>query len=89
MIIGLRRKSSDNTGKSPDDPMAKWPDLASEQLQGQTTMHSTPDIPGTSPVTDNPNPGGDQGMDPYGPGTDNGKPGEKLPPPDAKPKPQE
>jgi hypothetical protein len=52
-------------------------------------MHWTPDVPGTSPVIDNPNPGGDQGMDPYGPGTDVGKPGEKLPPPDAKPKPQE
>jgi predicted small metal-binding protein len=33
-------------------------------------MHSTPDLPGTSPVTDNPNPGGTQGSEPAGPGTD-------------------
>ena len=52
-------------------------------------MHSTPDLPGTSPVIDNPNPGGDQGMDPYGPSTDTKKPGDKLPPPDAKPQPTE
>ncbi len=52
-------------------------------------MHSTPDIPGTSPVIDNPNPGGDQGMDPYGPSTDTKKPGDKLPPPDVKPQPTE
>ena len=35
-------------------------------------MHQTPDIPGTSPVTDNPNPNNSQGMDPTGPGTDTG-----------------
>ncbi len=51
-------------------------------------MHSTPDIPGTSPVIDNPNPGGDQGMDPYGPGTDEQKP-IPAPAPDVKPKPTE
>ncbi len=33
-------------------------------------MHQTPDVPGTSPVTDNPNPANSQGMDPTGPGTD-------------------
>lgn len=33
-------------------------------------MHQTPDVPGTSPVTDNPNPGGSQGMDTTGPSTD-------------------
>jgi len=33
-------------------------------------MHQTPNIPGTSPVTDNPNPNNSQGMDPTGPGTD-------------------
>lgn len=33
-------------------------------------MHQTPNIPGTSPVTDNPNPGGTQGTDPTGPRTD-------------------
>jgi hypothetical protein len=54
-----------------------------------TIMHSTPDIPGTNPVLDNPNPGGDQGMDPYGPGTDTEKPQIPAPDPDAKPKPTE
>ncbi len=53
-------------------------------------MHSTPDLPGVSPVTDNPNPGGTQGSDPLGPGTDTDVPGERKPPvPDAKPKPTE
>ena len=33
-------------------------------------MHQTPDVPGTSPVTDNPNPADSQGMDPAGPSTD-------------------
>lgn len=33
-------------------------------------MHQTPDVPGTSPVTDNPNPNNSQGMDTTGPGTD-------------------
>jgi predicted small metal-binding protein len=33
-------------------------------------MHQTPNLPGTSPVTDNPNPDNTQGMDPTGPGTD-------------------
>lgn len=33
-------------------------------------MHQTPNVPGTSPVTDNPNPDNSQGMDPTGPGTD-------------------
>lgn len=33
-------------------------------------MHQTPGLPGTSPVTDNPNPKGSQGMDPLGPSTD-------------------
>ena len=37
-------------------------------------MHQTPDVPGTSPVTDNPNPGGSQGMDPGGPSTGPGRP---------------
>ncbi len=32
-------------------------------------MHETPDVPGTSPVTDNPNPGGTQGADTTGPST--------------------
>ncbi len=32
-------------------------------------MHQTPNVPGTEPVTDNPNPGGTQGMDPQGPST--------------------
>jgi predicted small metal-binding protein len=32
-------------------------------------MHETPNIPGTEPVTDNPNPGGSQGMDTTGPST--------------------
>jgi len=32
-------------------------------------MHETPGIPGTSPVTDNPNPGGTQGIDTTGPST--------------------
>ncbi len=32
-------------------------------------MHQTPDVPGTSPVTDNPNPGGTQGADTTGPST--------------------
>ncbi len=32
-------------------------------------MHKTPDVPGTSPVTDNPNPDGTQGIDTQGPGT--------------------
>jgi predicted small metal-binding protein len=35
-------------------------------------MHRTPDVPGTSPVTDNPNPNNTQGMDTTGPGTDTG-----------------
>jgi predicted small metal-binding protein len=35
-------------------------------------MHQTPNVPGTSPVTDNPNPGGSQGSVPSGPGTDTG-----------------
>ena len=53
-------------------------------------MHSTPDVPGTSPVTDDPNPGGTQGIDPSGPGTDTDVPGERKPPvPDARPKPTE
>ena len=33
-------------------------------------MHQTPDVPGTSPVTDNPNPNNTQGADTTGPGTD-------------------
>lgn len=37
-------------------------------------MHQTPGLPGTSPVTDNPNPRGSQGMDPLGPST-GGEPG--------------
>ncbi len=32
-------------------------------------MHQTPDVPGTSPVTDDPNPGGTQGINPQGPTT--------------------
>ncbi len=32
-------------------------------------MHETPGVPGTSPVTDNPNPGGTQGADTTGPST--------------------
>ncbi len=32
-------------------------------------MHQTPDVPGTNPVTDNPNPGGTQGADTTGPST--------------------
>jgi len=32
-------------------------------------MHQTPGIPGTDPVTDNPNPGGTQGINPQGPTT--------------------
>ncbi len=35
-------------------------------------MHQTPDVPGTSPVTDNPNPQNTQGADTTGPGTDTG-----------------
>ena len=33
-------------------------------------------IPGVAPVTDDPNPGGTQGSDPLGPGTDTDIPGE-------------
>lgn len=33
-------------------------------------MHQTPNVPGTSPVTDNPNPNNSQGIDTTGPGTD-------------------
>ena len=40
-----------------------------------SSMHQTPNLPGTSPVTDNPNPGGTQGTEPAGPGTDVGSPG--------------
>ncbi len=29
-------------------------------------MHQTPGVPGTEPVTDNPNPGGTQGINPQG-----------------------
>lgn len=32
-------------------------------------MHQTPGVPGTEPVTDNPNPGGTQGINPQGPST--------------------
>ena len=32
-------------------------------------MHQTPNVPGTEPVTDNPNPGGTQGINPQGPTT--------------------
>ena len=32
-------------------------------------MHQTPNLPGTTPVTDNPNPSGTQGMDTTGPST--------------------
>ncbi len=32
-------------------------------------MHETPGVPGTSPVTDNPNPGGTQSADTTGPST--------------------
>ncbi len=35
-------------------------------------MHQTPNVPGTEPVTDNPNPSGTQGMDPQGPSTGTG-----------------
>ena len=42
-------------------------------------MSTTPNLPGTSPVTDNPNPGGSQGSDPYGPGTDSDVPERKQP----------
>lgn len=37
-------------------------------------MHQTPNLPGTSPVTDNPNPNGSQGADTLGPST-GGRPG--------------
>lgn len=33
-------------------------------------MHQTPNLPGTSPVTDNPNPNNSEGMDTLGPSTD-------------------
>lgn len=39
-------------------------------------MHQTPNLPGTSPVTDNPNPEGSQGMDTLGPSTGGGPGGE-------------
>jgi hypothetical protein len=53
-------------------------------------MHSTPDLPGTSPVTDDPNPGGTEGSDPLGPGTDTDVPEQrKAPVPDTRPKPTE
>ena len=45
-------------------------------------MHQTPNLPGTGPVTDNPNPGGSQGMDPEGPSTG---PGGQEPEPDVVP----
>jgi predicted small metal-binding protein len=32
-------------------------------------MHQTPDVPGTKPITDDPNPGGTQGINPQGPTT--------------------
>jgi predicted small metal-binding protein len=40
-----------------------------------SSMQQTPGIPGTSPVTDNPNPNNTQGSIPTGPGTDVGRPG--------------
>ena len=36
-------------------------------------MHQTPDLPGTSPVTDNPNSNNSEGMDTLGPSTDTGR----------------
>lgn len=33
-------------------------------------MRQTPNVPGTSPVTDDPNPGGTRGADPEGPSID-------------------
>ena len=39
-------------------------------------MHQTPNLPGTSPVTDNPNPKGSQGIDTLGPSTGGGPGGE-------------
>lgn len=37
-------------------------------------MHETPDVPGTNPVTDNPNPNNTQGTVPNAPGTGTGTP---------------
>jgi predicted small metal-binding protein len=34
-------------------------------------MHQTPDVPGTKPVTDDPNPNASQGINPQGPATGN------------------
>src|ERR1700760_2630807 len=48
-------------------------------------MHQTPNVPGTNPVTDNPNPGGRQGADPDAPGTDPTPGAEPDPDPDAVP----
>ena len=39
-------------------------------MKDSSSMHRTPNVPGTGPVTDNPNPGGTQGSEPAGPGTD-------------------
>lgn len=52
-------------------------------------MHTTPDVPGTSPVTDNPNPGGTQGSDPLGPGTEDAPGVRKPQKPDIRPEPVE
>jgi hypothetical protein len=49
-------------------------------------MSSTPNLPGTSPVTDDPNQGGDKGTAPSGPGMDKNNPGSPAPSPAVKPK---
>ncbi len=41
-------------------------------------MHQTPNLPGTSPVTDNPNPNNSEGMDTLGPSTDRGGGGPEV-----------
>jgi len=48
-------------------------------------MHQTPNVPGTNPVTDNPNPGGKQGADLEAPGTDPTPGPEPDPDPDSVP----
>ena len=45
-------------------------------MKGNDLMHVTNNVPGTSPVTDDPNPNNQVGSAPDAPGTDKGKPGD-------------
>ncbi len=53
-------------------PIVLWIRATMTSVEVRALMHQTPNLPGTSPVTDNPNPNNSEGMDTLGPSTDTG-----------------